>query len=413
MQPKDWIPFRWPGGDAWQRAESLAILKDAAINCLVIPPKHPIAEAARNHGLEVVDPDNIPPSIHAIASAKWPRIPMAGPGRRGSNAGAGPTGAPWVDSNGWASALAHARTPASTVWLLEEPPKDAGVIRAAQYSLAIADAAAYNSHWVVSLDTALATGLAAGNAESTATWKRIDLDLRFFAAHESWLRGQPQAVFGVLSDFAGPNEYLAGEVLNLCNRQHLQYRVLDIAQPLVLAGLKGILLAMQSAPPADIQKKLNTFVESGGLLIVPNALAPLSAGLKRTGDFEGRFDYFSRGNGRIAVAQKPWADPYAVASDAHLILSRKHDIVRLWNAGSTNAYYTQIGSGDGLVQILNYAARAFGNPMSLWVAHSYKTARLTLLSGDKPESLTITPKNGGSEVDLPPFDIYAAIEFGE
>jgi hypothetical protein len=246
-----------------------------------------------------------------------------------------------------------------------------------------------------------------------ATWKQIDVDLRFFTKHQAWLQGQPQAVFGVLSDFAGQNEYLASEVLNLCNRRHLQYRVLDIAQPLDLSGLKGILVAMQTSPPGNIQQKLNAFVESGGLLIVPAALARMSDGLKRAGDFEARYDYFARGNGRIAVAAKPWADPYGVASDAHLILSRKHDIVRLWNAGSTNAYYTRAGHGNGLVQILNYAARAFGNPMSLWVAHSYKTARLTLLSSDKTEPLTITQKNGGSEVDLPPFDIYGAIEFGE
>jgi hypothetical protein len=220
-------------------------------------------------------------------------------------------------------------------------------------------------------------------------------------------------VFGVLSDFAGPNEYLAGEVLNLCNRRHLQYRVLDIAQSLDLSGLKGILVVMQTAPPANLHEKLSTFVDSGGLLIVPASLSRLTDGLTRAGDFESRYEYFSRGNGRVAVAQRPWADPYAVASDAHLILSRKNDIVRLWNAGSTNAYYTRIGQGNGLVQVLNYAARAFGNPMSLWVAHSYKTARLTVLGEDKTEPLTVTPKNGGSEVDLPPFDIYAAIEFGE
>jgi hypothetical protein len=413
LQPKDWIPFRWPGGDSWRRVESLALLKDSAINCLVISPAHPVADAAAKQGLAVVNPESVPPSIHVIASAKWPRIPTSGRGRRASDAGAGPTGAPWVDSNGWLAALAHARSPTSTVWLMEESPKDAGVIRGPQYSLAIADASAYNSRWVVSLDSALADGLAAGKTESIATWKRMDLDLRFFAAHEAWLRGEPQAVFGVLSDFAGLNEYLAGEILNLCNRRHLQYRVLDVAQPLDFSGLKGILVVMQTAPPANLQEKLNAFVDSGGLLIVPASLSRLAGGLERAGDFENRYEYFSRGNGRLAVAQKLWADPYAVASDAHLILSRKNDIVRLWNAGSTNAYYTRIANGDGLVQVLNYAARAFGNPVSLWVAHSYRTARLTVLGGDKTERLSITPKNGGSEVDLPPFDIYAAIEFGE
>jgi hypothetical protein len=139
----------------------------------------------------------------------------------------------------------------------------------------------------------------------------------------------------------------------------------------------------------------------------------MTASLKPAGGFENSYDYFAHGEGRVAIARKPWTDPYQVATDAHLLMSRRHDVIRLWNAGTTNASYTTSSNGSGLVQVVNYATRSFGHPMSLYVAHPYKSARLITLTGAAPEQLTVTPRVEGVEVNLPPFPVYAAIEFGD
>ena len=94
-------------------------------------------------------------------------------------------------------------------------------------------------------------------------------------------------------------------------------------------------------------------------------------------------------------------------------MSRRNDVIRLWNAGSTNARYSSGPDGAGLVQVVNYATRSFGHPVSLYVAHPYKSAKLVGLSAQPPEMLSITPRGEGVEVNLPPFPVYAAIEFGE
>ncbi|MBI1895668.1 MAG: hypothetical protein HYS04_03890, partial [Acidobacteria bacterium] len=98
-------------------------------------------------------------------------------------------------------------------------------------------------------------------------------------------------------------------------------------------------------------------------------------------------------------------------TDAHLMLGRKHDVIRLWNAGSMNVQYTRAGS-SGRVQLVNFAARGFGHPVSLWVAQPYRAAALHTLDAAGPRSLEPLPKSGGVEVYLPSFPLYGSIEFG-
>ena len=48
----------------------------------------------------------------------------------------------------------------------------------------------------------------------------------FFEQRRAWTAFEPLGVVGVVSDFAGDNEYMGGELLNLVARTNQQYRVL-------------------------------------------------------------------------------------------------------------------------------------------------------------------------------------------
>ncbi len=406
-KPSDWIPLYWPDESA-----SLGWLKGSPVNCLV--GNGSADELAKRSGLDAVAMSELEPRVTVIRKAKWPRVPVAG---RGKSAGvaAGPTGAPWVDSNGWIASLTHVREPGKPIWIVADPPKGSGMLRSEAYTLAVADAAVYGSRWLISLDDELRKGLSAGNSEAQATWKNISGAVQFFERQKAWRGYQTVAKFGVLSDFAGPNEYLAGEVLNLCNRRYLPYRILDAAgtDAKSMEGLKAILLVQQREPDARLQALLGEFMSGGGLVIAPASVAHMTGSMKAAGNFEDSYDYFSHREGRVAIARKLWTDPYQLASDAHLLMSRRNDVIRLWNAGSTNARYTVGPGGTGLVQVVNYATRAFGHPVSLYVAHPYKSAKLAGLSSQPAEALSVTPRGEGVEVNLPPFPVYAAIEFGD
>ncbi|HUS06384.1 MAG TPA: hypothetical protein VMZ52_08820 [Bryobacteraceae bacterium] len=465
-----WIPMRWPSGpletalqpgnksvnELWHKPESLNFLKGSPVNCIVVTwsadkPEvssqqetlQPLIAHARQMGLGVIGrcsgssrapsagldallvegPSTsaqeiscapaarlraYPADVVAVDKAVWPKIPAR------ATSGAGPTGSPWVDSNGWMLLLAGAKAPGKILWTLAEPAADSPAIRPESYLLAIADSAAYGAQWVVALDPRLRGGLAGNAPDALSCWKTMTESLRFFAAHQEWRSYTQQSRLGVLSDFAGPNEYIGSEVLNLCNRRHLPYRVLDMDH--LTAGsfdkLAAMLLVSARPPEGALRQQIDSYVKSGGVLIAPASAAPMVAAGAPAGNFESRYDYFPAGKGKIAIARKPWTDPYVLATDVHLILSRRHDVVRLWNAGVTNVRYTVSSQGKGLLQLVNYAMRPFGHPMSAYVAHPFGSARFVSLPGGESMRLDVVKRDGGIEIAIPPFAVFGAVELG-
>jgi hypothetical protein len=295
------------------------------------------------------------------------------------------------------------------VWVSVEPPEKT-IIRAEHYALAVADAEAYGGRWIITLDADTRKGLLANNSDPREIWQTIGKALRFFRQQEpKWQGLQPLARLGVLSDFEGDNEFMATEILNLGARRHLAYRIL-VPPRVDLKGLAGVLWVYQKAPEGEMLKTLRAFVSTGGLLILPASAAHLSDGLPPAGRTEFGYRLYTMGKGRLAVPSETWGDPYVVASDAQRLLTRRHDVSRLWNPGASNTLSLVSGS-RAVTQILNFTGRPAGHPMSAWIAWPAKTAKFLDLFG-RTESLPVTSKTGGAEVSLPPFTSYAAIEWG-
>ena len=134
----------------------------------------------------------------------------------------------------------------------------------------------------------------------------------------------------MLSTFPGKNEFLGQEVLNLAARRNLLYRVLDRSLPgsQKLEGLRGVLYVDSDPPAAGLKAQLDAFVRTGGLLIVPHALAAEFAG-REAGPLSGRrIRSRSLGKGLLATAARDWEDPYFLAADVHNLVSRRNEPVR-------------------------------------------------------------------------------------
>ena len=328
----------------------------------------------RRRGLKTLDPAALPPDITAL-KGEWPGI-RAGQGR---NAAAGPTGVPWVDSNGWRIRLARAKDPGKPVWVETEFPHEKRVFNTAAYLRALADSAMHGGRWVIQVAEmeALRTVLAAAG---------------FFAKHRPWGEGEPMAVVGVLSDFAAGNELAAGELLNLTARQHQPYRILLKPRPAPFDGLKCILYADAEPPDARLRGRLEAFVQTGGLLIT---------GLKD-------HKIVNQGKGRVVV--RDLSDPYEAATGAQVLLSHRHDLVRFWNGGSLGSYLAKTPQG-AVLHVINYSSRPGADPVSVRVAGPYREARIRLLEEDAPKPLPSVPSlRGAIELHLPAIPVYAAIE---
>ena len=364
----------------------------------------PLAEHARKLGLNVLDAKK-PPAGVTIVNGVWPGVKVV---NRDDAASSGPTGAPWIDSNAWMVRLEQARQPGKTVWVVSETPKEQEVREPISYLAGIADSACCGARWAVPLDARLARGLAEGNAEARETWARLAAAMRFFDDRREWDAFAPRAVLGVVSDFAGPNEFLAQEILNLTARQNQPYLVLEKARtaPPALAALKAVIYPDAEPPVPALRRALLAFAEAGGLLMAgPKWGAegkPVAAP-----DFP-RYTIRSLGKGRIALWKVDDPDPWDVAADSHVILSRRHDLVRLWNPGPAVTHLAGTES-RGVLHIVNFSSRP-GRDVSVWVAGRHRSARLWSFDQNPPRELRCMPVKQGVEIHLQPFSAYAAVE---
>jgi len=180
--------MRWPSG--WRDPSALDLLKGTAIDYLLMGDDADLAGVRKRAMADGLAASAAAPPGVELVTGTWPGVKMG----RGGAASAGPTGNPWVDSNGWAVRLALALHPEAAVWV-DAPPAAGAWITADACRLAIADAAAYAGRWIVSLDNSLATTLAAGDSNALATWKKLAAATGFFAARRRRRPSSPSARF--------------------------------------------------------------------------------------------------------------------------------------------------------------------------------------------------------------------------
>ena len=424
MAETNLVPFRWPSG--WTDPALLRLVAASPINCLLfesLAAAGPVADAARAAGLTALDWKALSPAPLAdvnwsstapqnvITGLTWPRITLST--RTRGAVDAGPTGAPWIDSNTWVARLAAVRAPRRAVWLGFEAAKNDPVPRESDYRIAIADSAASGARWMLALDDGLRQGLPAGNADALKTWRGILAALAFFESHREWTGWEPAGSAGILSSFAGNDEFLAQEMLNLAARRNLFYRVLvrSVPESLKLEGLAAVLYADGDPPSSELKATLVRFAQSGGLLIVPKALAAQFPGDKPVACPVAGYDLRSFGKGSVAAATREWDDPYFLAADLHNLVKRRNDPVTLFNARSLWGHYALAPAGRAaLLQFVAFTSRSIES-VSMAPARPWRSAAMYTIGADRPAMLDPVRVEGRMEFHLPAFTNYAALEF--
>ena len=242
--------MRWPAG--WVDPSALALLQGTSINYLLVETGavlEAVVAEAQKKGISVGEPGS-PPAGVTIAKGEWPGVEVA----RNGAVTAGPTAAPWVDSNGWAVRLAAALHPQSAIWVDAAPKPSRSSPKS--YVMAFADAAARGGRWIISLDAQLASAIAAQESGALETWNQLNRAADFFAAQKSWSDYVPEAVIGVVSDYSGKNEPLTRELLNLLDRTNEQYRIIPQAalSASSLRGLKAVICPDEGLPAPESAK---------------------------------------------------------------------------------------------------------------------------------------------------------------
>jgi len=380
----------------------LSLLQATPVRHLLLDSAVPgLADAAGKVGLVVVEPQAVPHGV-TVVKGPWPGIRVSHSG--GDRASAGPTGEPWVDSNGWRIKTARAQHPGGPIWVDAKPQPSRSSKE--DYTLAFADAAAHGAQWIIGLDDELAAGVAAKKPEAMATWQRIVQGAAFFAIDPAGYNDQ--AVIGVLSTFSGPRSF-TDEVLNNLARTRQQYRAIAAQSmtPASLSGLKGIIYTDAAEPPADVRKLVLDFVNSGGMLITGSAWGSLPKGEAQQS--HPRFSVRKTGNGAIAIGGT-FSDPYRVPNDAVVLVSHRHDIVRFFNSGAiTPCLAASADKRRTTLHTVFYSLRPVEDT-SVWVKGSYRAARIRTWSQPQSQNVRLEKRDTGIEIHLPAVAQYAMIE---
>jgi len=463
--------------EAWERPATLEMLEGTPVNCLVVDwangrPEDaaqqsalkPLLEAGRRLGISFVGRVGLKEGAGAAVAAaraagllavllryapsqsfdlpailQFPREKLAGeavstifsssdnvwPGvtletMEGDNALAGATANPWVNSNAWFSLLAGALKPGKTLWLEFDPPDSSNFLHPANYGLAIADSRAFGSQWIISLDDKLRAALPKGDPQAKGIWEKLCGVVAFFESHKEWAAFKSEGILAVVSDFRGDNAYFNGEVLNLLNRRQVQFQILERLSSLPLPDqeLQAFLWLDKDAPDAEQLSRLLAFVRQGGMLIAAAYWGPSEVKPTKS-DPSLHYDIYNLGAGQIAVAEEGFQAPDQVAVDTHLLLSRRNDLVRLYNRATVNCHASiEPRSGDSksphpgkrLVQVLNYSVKA-ADSVTLWVNGQVKSGRLWKPETKGAVTLQGAPAAPGMDFRLPTLTNYCALEF--
>ena len=396
----DTIPLRWPA--AWKDDPGmLDLLQATPIRQLLIDSRMDgrVSSRAARDGIAVAQPSDV-----AVVKGTWPGIRISPQG--GDRAAAGPTGEPWVDSNGWRIRAARAQRPGVPVWVDAAPQPSR--TSTPDYILAFADAVAHGGRWIITLDDVLASGLAAKKPDAMAQWREITRAAAFFAPVKAG--DDDEAVIGVVSNFAGPKLGFTNEVLNNIARTKQQYRAIAAGRmtPSSLTGLKAVIYTDGAEPASTLRKTMLDFVNAGGMLITGSAWGSLPKATGEPARTHPRFTFRTLGQGSIASASTTFADPYLAANDAVVLVSHRHDLVRYFNSGAiTPCLY----GNDRRAQLhtVFYSLRPVEDA-SLWVRGAYRTARLRTWNQQQPQNVKIEVRDAGIEIFLPAVAQYALLE---
>jgi hypothetical protein len=404
--PNQCVPFRWPA--AWKDEQAAGLLTGTPVNCVLDAPSA-IASALKSRGLTAISKEEAAGVASLVPDPVWPSVQMA---RKGEGADAGPTGAPWVDANGWSVRLMHALFPAKPVWVDVAPPAGT-VLDDSAYLLSIAEPAVYGGRAVINLDDGLAKSLAANDPAATGRWRRILGASQFFEDHRAWSAMEARSNLAVLSDFSGDNEFMAKEFLNLAARRSLFYRIVVKKPDADLQGAAAVLYVDEQPPAGALHDRLRTLVRSGAMLI-----GPKSAGLPAWGGDPGEspvpgYEVRRFGRGRLVMPSTPWEDPWTLALEVRMLIGRRTDVLRLYNTGIMGAHYTRSKDGSaGVVHLLNYARRAPAQAATVAPGDNFSNARVVSLDGTAKMVPVTQRREAFSEIALPPFNIYCAVELG-
>lgn len=439
----DWVPARWLSHDP----QSLQLLQNTPVNCLLLESADwspDFAASASKHGLVtlgiirptaspldaarkavaqkltgavmegIFDPAAAAKTRAALADSHIPLVELTTRGRirfdsgapilgtyqglwagvraeENSTAHAGPSAAPWIDTNTGFLRFARAATPA-TVWIAHQPPANEAV-NVSRYLQAIGDAALTGARWVVSLDADFNRKLLARDPRALKNWKQIAAHLQFYEDHPEWRNLRAHSELALVED-AGSGALLSGGVLDMIAVKHTPVQPIPYSKisPEALDRAKMAVDADPSAlTPAQLAV-LKAFTKSGGTLL--------------TGPPDWKFQ--SLQSDAITLGKTDLDKLDGIWKELNSMTGRRNMGARLFNVSSMLSNLAETPDRKQLVlHLVNYSDYPVEN-LTAHVLGKFTKARL-FRPDAPPVDLELYPVDEGTGLDIERMGAFAAV----
>ena len=272
-----------------------------------------------------------------------------------------PTAQPWIDTNlALVRIEQRARRPQIPLytfsWADQGPPT---ILTADDYSLAVAEAGAFNADLVLQLDEHLQQGLNRRDGEAWALWNQVRSTLKFSAgASANGL--EPAANVALIVDQLDVSD----EVMNLLGRHNIPFQVFTGAD-LKTEDLKGFdVVIVLTKPDAEKVERIKNLAAGGATVVAVDAHGKYSWQGSQQVQLNEHTTSYPVGNGKVLELAEPVSDPETFAQDIRRLLGKQNARLSLWNGLTTIAVpYKARGAKMTLLELVNYA----GEPLRLQV----------------------------------------------
>ena len=268
-----------------------------------------------------------------------------------------PTAQPWIDSN-LALVKVEQRSQQGQVPLYtfswggsSDSGQQQTALTAADYSLAVAEAGAFQADLILELDERLQTALIQHDPEAWTRWNQVRSYADFYS-HTAEQGMEPAANVAVVVDDLDPTD----EVMNLLARHNLPFTVLRPSD-LKLRNLEGFdVVVVCAKPDKEAGERIADLATQGKIVVLVEAHGSYPWQSRDAVRVNEHTVSYALGKGKILELSEPVTDPETFAQDVRRLLGKENVLMSLWNGLTTIAVpYREHGGTVKVLELVNYA----------------------------------------------------------
>jgi hypothetical protein len=344
----------------------------------------PIIELTDRRGIRLDSDDPILGTWQAL----WPGLEIEHNGK----VIAGPSAAPWVNTNAGFLRFVRASTDAA-IWIGVQPPSGY-VFPVERYTEAIGDAALAGARWIVAIDADFEKRLYAREAGAVSDWRRIMHYASYLEQHREWQHYRPYSTLAVVQGVSSGG-LLSGSLLDMIASQRTPVRVIP-TRKLDAERLRGIHVLLNVDPGAlsPAQKAVvEEFKRNGGQVLDPPA----------------QWHFPATSNDQIVLTRRQLDQMQDLWEVTYNATVRKNFGTRTFNTtGMQSSVLLAPDRKSIIIHLVNYTESPV-EAITVQALGSWK--RATLYSPDEPaRDLPVYPVKDGTGVDIEKMGVIATVK---